>query len=159
MSQDARFEDGAERPLNLGAFDQEDLKVVSAMIQDSVIPITEISWLPKQRRLGLLINRFRWEDKDKAIAQGRPFERVQSLLLVENVVSISSQGIDRKQNDLILLLLSFGMKEVENGAVDLSIIFAGDGVVKACVEAIEVNLKDVTRPYQAQSSQIPKHPE
>ena len=159
MTQDAQFEDGGERPLNLGAFDQEDLKVVSAMIQDAVLPITEIIWRPKRRRLGLLINRFRWEDKDKAIAQGRPFERVQSLLLVENAMSISSQAIDRKQRDLILSLLSLDMQDAENGDVDILITFAGDGLLKARVEAIEVSLKDVTRPYQAQSRQTPKHPE
>lgn len=159
MSQDARFEDGGESPLNLGAFDKKDLKVVSAMVQDAVLPITEISWRPKQRRLALLINRFRWEDKDKAIAQGRTFERVQSLLLVENVIAMCSQGIDRKQSDLILSLLSLDMQEAENGDVHLAITFAGDGALKVRTEAIEVSLKDVTRPYLAQSSKSPKHPE
>jgi hypothetical protein len=159
MSQDAQFEDGGESPLYLGAFDKEDLKVISAMVQDAVLPITEISWRPRQRRLGLLINRFRWEDKDKAIAQGRTFERVQSLLLVENVISMSSQGIDRKQNDLILSLLSLDMQEAENGDVHLAITCAGDGAIKVRTEAIEVSLKDVTCTYQAQSSKPPKHPE
>ena len=93
MSQDARFEDGDESPLNLGAFDQEDLKVVSAIVQDGVLPITEISWRPRQRRLGLLVNRFRWEDKEKAIAQSRPFERVQCLFLVENVKVRKKKGL------------------------------------------------------------------
>ncbi len=159
MSQDARFEDGDERPLNIGAFNQHDLAVVSTLIQDAVLPITEISWWSKHHRLGLLVNRFRWEDRDKAVQQGRPFERVQSLLLVDNVVSLSSQSIDRKQTGLILSLLSLDMVEAENSDFDLSITFAGDGVLKAQVEAIEVRLKDVTRPYLAHSSQTPKHPE
>jgi len=158
MSQDARFEEANEYPLNLGAFDQENLEVVSSLLQDAVLPVTEISWRPRQRRLVLLVNRFRWEEKDKAIAEGRPFERVQSLFLVENVLSMSSQSINRKNNNLVLSLLSLDVQTAKKGDLYLLITFAGEGFLRARVEAIEVTLKDVTRPYKAQSSQTPKHP-
>jgi hypothetical protein len=62
MAADATFEDGREAPLNLGALDIEDLKIMSALVQDSVFPITEMKWSKKQRRFGLLLNRFRWEE-------------------------------------------------------------------------------------------------
>ena len=65
MSVDASFEDGAERPLNLGAMDTDDLKVISALVQDAVFPITEMKYDRKARRFALLINRFRWEDKSQ----------------------------------------------------------------------------------------------
>ena len=38
MTEDARFEDGREAPLNLGALDADDLKVISSLAQDAVFP-------------------------------------------------------------------------------------------------------------------------
>ena len=42
MSEDARFEDGEDKALNIGAFDKRDLEVVSSLIQDSILPTSEI---------------------------------------------------------------------------------------------------------------------
>ena len=64
MSGDARFEDGEEKALNIGAFDKSDLEIVSSLIQDSILPASEIQWHPNSSKLALLVNRFRWEDKD-----------------------------------------------------------------------------------------------
>ncbi len=86
MSNDVGFEDVTVYALDLGAFDQDDLKVLSAMIQDAVLSINEISWRPKQRRVVLLMNRFRSEVKNKFTPDGRLFERVRSLFLIENVL-------------------------------------------------------------------------
>ena len=96
MTEDARFEDGGERPLNLGALDNDDLKVLSALAQDAVFPVTEMSWRASERRFALLLNRFRWEDAETAASRGRSVERVQSLLVIDNVLTVASQGIDRK---------------------------------------------------------------
>ncbi|HCQ65380.1 MAG TPA: DUF2948 domain-containing protein, partial [Rhodobacteraceae bacterium] len=95
MVEDARFEDGGERPLRLIAMDAQDLEVISALTQDAVFPITEMSWQPRRRRFALLLNRFRWEDRDKAASRNRPVERVQSVLTFSDVEKIQSQGIDR----------------------------------------------------------------
>ena len=111
MAEDARFEDAGEAPINLGAFDQEDLQVLSAMVQDAVFPVTEIKWQASQRRLGLLLNRFRWEDHENAKRLGREVERVQSLLLFENVIRVASQGVDRKQTDTILSVLALEVED------------------------------------------------
>ena len=51
MSEDARFEDGANTALNIGAFDQRDLEVVSSLIQDSIFPTSEIKWLSSVGKL------------------------------------------------------------------------------------------------------------
>lgn len=156
MTQDATFEDGRESPLNLGAQDADDLKVISSLIQDSVFPITEMRWQAKQHRFALLLNRFRWEDgaRDRHVP-----ERVQSLLVIDNVVAVSSQGIDRGDKDLILSLLSIDFEPSEDGAGDLLLTLAGDGALRLRIEALDVTLKDVTRPYVAPSGKAPDHPE
>ena len=157
MSDDARFEDGGEAPLNLGALDAEDLAVLSALAQDAVFPATEMQWRAQERRFALLINRFRWEDAPKAERRGRPVERVQSVLVVDNVLGVASQGIDRKDGDTILSLLSVTMEPGEDGEGFVLLTLAGDGAIRLKVEALEVTLKDVTRPYKAPSGMAPTH--
>jgi hypothetical protein len=153
---DARFEDGHEKPLNLGAQDVEELQVLSALIQDAIFPITEMKWQAKQHRFGLLLNRFRWEEG--ARVQTTP-ERVQSLLVIDNVLSVASQGVDRAEKDMILSILTAEFEVGEDGAGDIVLTLAGDGAIRLSVEAIEMTLKDVTRPYKAPSKKAPKHPE
>ncbi|MCF1708721.1 DUF2948 family protein [Tabrizicola sp. J26] len=156
---DARFEDADEGPLHLVALDGEDLRVIAALTQDAVFPITEISWNPKRRRLALLINRFRWEDREAADRAGRPYERVQALLWVEDVLKVRSQGIDRAAKETVLSLLDIEWAEGAEGAGVVTFVLAGDGAIAMEVEALEVALRDVTRPYIAPSHQAPSHPE
>ena len=106
MSDDARFEDGEEKALNMGAFDNRDIQVVSSLIQDSILPTKEIKWLSSSNKLALLINRFRWEDKSSVLSKQDNLERVRSLLMISHVKSISSSGFSSKQKDKILSILS-----------------------------------------------------
>ena len=151
---DARFEDGREAPLNLGALDADDLQVISSLVQDAVFPITEMKWAARQRRFALLLNRFRWEDAGK---ERHAPERVQSVLAFDNVLRVASNGIDRSEDDTILSLLSIRFEAGEDGAGDILLTLAGDGAIRLSVEAIEATLKDVTRPYAAPSKAIPRH--
>ena len=159
MSNDATFEEGGEAPLNLGAAGREDLEVISTLTQDAVFPVTEMKWRASQRRFALLINRFRWEDEAAARQRGRAFERVQSLLVVDNVLGVSSQGVDRSDVDTICSLLSVTFEPGEDGAGQVLLTLAGDGAIRLQVEALEVTLKDVTRPYLAPSHKVPDHPD
>ena len=154
MTQDASFEDGREAPLNLGALDEDDLKVVSSLVQDAVFPITEMSWRGSERRFAILLNRFRWEDDGQ---QRHGAERVQSVLVVDNVLKVSSQGVDRQDKDMILSILSVEFTPTDDGAGHVELTLAGDGGIRLEVEALEVSLKDVTRPYRAPSGKAPSH--
>lgn len=154
---DASFEDGREVPLNLGALEEEDLKVISSLVQDAVFPATEMSWRASERRFALLLNRFRWEDREAAERRGRDYERVQSLLVVDNVLRVASQGVDRKDKDLVLSLLAVDFEPGEDGTGHVLLTLAGDGAIRLAVEALEVSLRDVTRPYRAPSGKAPDH--
>ncbi len=150
---DARFEDGAENPLRLQALDIEDLKVISALVQDSVLPATEMTWDRKRRRFAMLINRFRWEHA----AQGGDYERVQSLLVISDVLAVASQGFARDDADLVLSILALDFAPGEDGAGHLSLTLAGDDEIRLSVECLDVALSDVTRPYRAPSGRAPAH--
>ncbi|RBI87476.1 DUF2948 domain-containing protein [Rhodosalinus halophilus] len=157
MTEDARFEDGRERPLNLAALDTEDLEVLSALLQDAVFPATEMRWDAKRRRFALLVNRFRWEDRAAAEARGRPYERTRAMLVVENVGRVSSLGIDRRDADTVLALLALDYEGPPEGPGALTLVLSGDGAIRLDVEALEARLKDVTRPYAAPSGKAPDH--
>ncbi|MFN4202406.1 MAG: DUF2948 family protein [Tabrizicola sp.] len=154
---DARFEDGGEAPLRLVAQDGEDLKVVSTLVQDAVLPVTEIRYDARRRRFAVLLNRFRWEDREEAERLGRAYERVRSLLVVEDVRKVQSMGFDRADKDLVLSVLSMSFDPGEDGTGRLSIVLAGDGAIALDVETLEVRLDDVTRPYRAPSGKVPRH--
>lgn len=154
MSGDATFEEGREAPVNLGAFDPDDLRVISALAQDAVFPMTEMRWDRRRHRFALLLNRFRWEDADR---DRHGPERAQSLLVVENALGVASQGIDRGDADTVLSLLSITFEPGEEGAGHLILTLAGDGAIRIEIEALEVTLKDVTRPYRAPSGKVPRH--
>jgi hypothetical protein len=154
---DARFQDGGEGPLHLVAQDAEDLKVISTLVQDAVLPVTELRHDPRRRRFALMLNRFRWEDRSQAEAVGRPYERVRSVLVVEDVLKVQSFGFDRSDKDLVLSLLSVDFADGEDGTGRLTLTLAGDGAVALEVEALEVRLDDVTRPYRAPSGKVPTH--
>lgn len=155
---DARFEDGEDRPLHLMATDAEDLQVLSALVQDSVFPITEMSFDRRRRRFALMLNRFRWEDAEAAQRSGRGVERVRSVLVVQDVLAARTQGIDRQDRDTILSLLSVTFQPGAEGAGTLVLTLAGDGAIALQVETLDMALSDVSRPYLAPSGKVPGHP-
>ena len=159
MVEDATFEEGGEAPLRLRAFDSGDLEVISSFIQDAIFPITEMVWDRPRRRFAILLNRFRWEDVPAAERRGREFERVQAMLVVEDVLKVATQGVDRSERETVLSILSIGFVPGEEGSGRLELVLAGDGAVALEVEALEVVLRDVTRPYRAVSGKVPDHPD
>ncbi|MEI4470768.1 DUF2948 family protein [Frigidibacter sp. MR17.24] len=159
MTGDARFEDGAEQALHLGAISFEDLQVISALCQDAVLSAADIRWDRPARRLVLLLNRFRWEDRAAAEREAREPERVRSLLVLGDVLKVAGQGIARGDADTVLSLLGLGWEPGEDGTGRVILTFAGDGAIAATVECLDASLRDVTRPYAAPSGKVPHHPE
>ena len=155
MVEDARFEDGAERSLRLRAEDSEDLGVIAALIQDAVLASTDMKWERGRRRFGFLINRFRWEDN----AGGRhPAERVRSVIAVDDVTKVQSQGVG-PGDDVVLSILTLAFEAGDDGTGRMILTFAGDGALAFDVESVNVTLQDATQPYVAPSGKRPKHPE
>ncbi len=159
MSEDATFEDGREAPLRLLAQDVADLEIVSALTQDAVFPATQMRWQKAQRRFVLLLNRFRWEDVVAAAHRRRPVERVQTLLVIEDVQAVQVQGLTQDDKDMVLSLLALDFEAGEDGMGRLLLTLAGDGAIALEVETLNLTLKDVTQPYLAPSRKTPRHPE
>lgn len=159
MPEDARFEDVpfSDQPLRLRAETAEDLAVISSLAQDAVAKVADIAWMPKRRRLALVLNRFRWEDSDVAAAKGHPFERVKTALVIESVQGVRSRGLDPKERDMVVSVLAMTFEPRDDCAGRLVIALAGDGDLALDVECLDVSLTDLTRPWVATSKTPPRH--
>lgn len=154
---DARFEDGAEAPLRLIAQDADGLGVMSALLQDAVFPITEMRFVKVRRRFALMLNRFRWEDRTAADQAKRGYERVQSVLVFEDVLAVRSTGIVHVERDTVLSLLQLSFQPGADGTGVVTMVLAGDGAIALDIETLDAQLVDVTRPYLAPSGMAPQH--
>ena len=154
---DASFHDVEPGPLSLRAEGSEDISVLSMLVQDAVLTGADITFDRKRRQLAMLINRFRWEDAEAAEREGRDFERVRALLVISDITGLSSDGIRRDDPEEVLSLLALAWQPGEDGTGQLLLTLSGDGAIRLSVEALDVTLKDVTRPYTAPSGQAPDH--
>lgn len=157
---DARFEDGAlfsDKPLKLVVTTPEDLDVVSTLVQDAVGVAGEISWMPRRRRMVMLLNRFRWEDRDAAEKTRRSFERVRSALIFDGVDSVKARGIAPSERDMTYSVLRLEWQPGEDAEGVLSVLLAGDGDIALQVECLDGQLTDLSRPWEAHAKSAPDH--
>jgi hypothetical protein len=129
-------------PLQLLAADVEDLKVISAALQDAVGAIGDIQFEKGPRRLTIALNRFRWEAGAR-----RGGERVRSALQLGGVLEVKSRKLRRDAAKAVVSLLTVGFEpnEAPGGTVVFS--FAGGGELRATVECIDAVLADLSRPW------------
>ena len=129
--------------LRLLAQDEEDLAVFSAHMQDAVVRVCDMTFLPKTNVFALIGARFDWV----AAAQGR-LERCQVGLHFDRVLKASRKGLDAAQPDDVLNLLSmiFTVTDAPAGVIDL--VFSGGAAVRLEVECLEGQLRDLGPRWQ-----------
>jgi hypothetical protein len=137
--------------LKLLAEDAEDLKVVSAALQDAVAKVGDIRWEPAARRLTLQLNRFRWERADKGA------ERIRTGLQLGGVMSVKARRIRRDRKDAVLELLALTFEPGEAPGGVIAFEFAGGGDLRAEVECVDVILADLSPAWPARRA--PSHPD
>ena len=92
--------------LKLIARTDEDLRVISAHLQDSIVSTSNIANLKKNKLLLIQLNRFMWEDVEKGVF--RKNKRIRTILKFENVLEVNSKNIDQKNKDQFLDFFSNG---------------------------------------------------
>ena len=138
--------------LKLLALNHDDLKVLSAHLQDSVTLVKDIIFLKKSRTFLMMVNRFMWEDIELGIF--RENKRIRCAVKFENVLEVKSRNISQKKKDKILELLSID-SEIKNNKKELLITFAGNNEIILIVEEINILLDDVGLPWKVKH--VPKH--
>tara|TARA_R110000787_G_scaffold79402_7_gene173552 strand:+ start:932 stop:1384 length:453 start_codon:yes stop_codon:yes gene_type:complete len=132
-------------PLKLAATDAEDIAVLSALLQDAVLPIAEMTYLPAESRFALVANRFRWEDADGEKQPGRIYERVRCGVSFDRVTGVRRQNFDQKLRSQVFELLALAAGD---GYVDL--LFAGNATIRVDVEKILCHAEDFGEPWPTQ---------
>jgi hypothetical protein len=142
--------------LKLIALDEEDLKVVSAHLQDAVLRVADMAFLPRERRFAVLLNRFDWLSAETKAAQ-EGFRRQRCGLRFEKVLNaqIKNISLQRRSDALELLAIDFEEHNPPGGYITLT--FAGGGAVRLEVDCIEAELRDLGLVWK--TGKKPIHPD
>jgi hypothetical protein len=127
-------------PLKLIALDNDDIAVLSAHVQDSIVKVGDIMWRPAERRLIVIINRFDWEG---AQSLNPAFRRRRAALRFERVDAFKHRNIACTEKDAVLNLLAVEFIPTDTPAGQVRLIFSGGGALRLDVECLECELADL----------------
>jgi len=141
--------------LKLRARDARDLEAVAACVQDALVALGDIKYLPRERRFGLMLNRFRWEAAPATAAerhtagpaaasgdvgfanQGEAeYERIHSVLTFDRVRAVKHKRLEEAATDGVLSLLTLRLD-----GRHLLIAFAGGGALRLEIDHIHCHLE------------------
>ncbi len=141
--------------LKLIARTVEDLRVVSAHLQDAIVNVNDIANLKKNKILLIQLNRFMWEDVEKGLF--RKNKRIRTILKFENVINVKSKNINLAGEDKFLDFLTIETNQMIDNNYEMKILFAGDSIVRVTAEVIEATLDDQGEAWDTKNK--PKHKE
>ena len=139
--------------LKLIAKTEEDLKVVSAHLQDAIVNVTNIANLEKNQIVLMQLNRFMWEDVEKGVF--RKNKRIRTVLKFENVLKVYSKNINQSKKDKFLDFLTIETIKMTDNNYEMKIVIAGDSILRIIAEVIEVTLDDQGEAWDTKN--VPKH--
>ena len=139
--------------LKLIAKTEEDLRVLSAHLQDSIASISDFANLKKNKIFLMQLNRFMWEDVEKGVF--RKNNRIRTILKFENVLDVLAKNIDQQKKNKFLDFLAIETNITPDNNYEMKIIFAGDSIIRIISEAIEVTLDDQGEAWDTKNK--PKH--
>ena len=142
-----------KRNLKLIAKTAEDLRVISAHLQDAILSISDIANLKKNRIFLIQLNRFMWEDVEQGVF--RKNKRTRTILKFDHVTKVTSKNIDFDKKDEFLDFLAIESNEMADKTIEMNLIFSGSSIIKVITEVIEVTLDDQGEPWETKSK--PKH--
>ena len=130
--------------LRLVALDQEDLAIVSAHLQDAVVRVGDLAFLPRERRFALVARRFDWEgppDHPRRRLAGLHFERV---------LGVRLRGVDRGAPDTVMNLLAVTFEERDAPSGHATLHFSDGAAIQLELECIEAQIKDLGPVWEAE---------
>ena len=131
----------------------EDLQVISAYCQDSVVKLKDIVFLKKNRTFVMMFNRFMWEDVEKGVF--RQNKRIRCAIKFDEVLEVKSKKINQKKKNRLLECLAIKCNETVNNNYEIIFFFAGGSIITLISEFIEVVMHDLGDAWNVKY--FPKH--
>ena len=126
--------------LKLIALDTDDIAVVSAHVQDSVVKVADILWRAAEKRVVVVVNRFDWES---ATSSEPPYRRRRAALRFERVNAFKARNVARTDKDAVLNLLAVEYTATDAPAGFVTLTFSGGAALRLEVECLEAELADL----------------
>jgi hypothetical protein len=147
--------------LKLRCEDEEDVVVLSTLLQDALVPMAELAWLPAEKCFVFVASRFIWSECiDVTLPAGEAgiecYSRQNFGVTIDGVRAIKSRGIDIADKGRILELLAITAKP-SGGAVAIELVFAGGAGIRVECERIALHGQDVGDPWP--TMRRPRHPD
>ena len=131
----------------------EDLKVISAYCQDSIVKIKDLLYLKENKIFIMMLGRFMWEDLEKGVF--RNYKRIKSVLKFNFIENVLAKNINQQQKNRNLELLAIKSNHNQNNLYDINLIFSGSGIILLKSEEIDVMLDD--QDFFWEAKHFPKH--
>lgn len=131
--------------LKLLAQDAEDLKIISAHLQDAIMRVGDMAYLPRRRRFAAVMNRFCWE----ACGEHPAGSRVLSGLHFDGVLKVQARDLRQDEPDAVAGLLAIGYHPSADGGGMIDLLLCGGGQIRLTVECIDACLTDLSEPRPA----------
>ena len=130
-----------------------DLKVISAYLQDSIVVVGDMVFLKENKTFIMIVNRFMWENVEKGII--RKGERIRCAVKFEEVIEVKSHNINQKNTKRSLEYLAIKCTSNADETYNIKIFFAGDSIITIISESIEVFMHDLGKSWQVKH--VPLH--
>ncbi len=145
----------ADNQLRLIALDEQDLEIVSSHLQDAVVRVGDLAYVPSQKRFAAILNRFNWEKAAKAPSI-KENERRRTALRFDRVLGAQIKALKPSAGDRVLSLLAVHFEASDHPSGYVTLTFSGDASIRLHVECIEAELTDLGPSWRARSK--PQHP-
>ena len=132
--------------MNLNAIDTDELKIIGTILQDGLIEVSDIKYLPSIRSFFLLITRFMMVEQ----IVNKVNQRIKSVLCFEDVISVYSKNIDQLNKSKKLELLTFNYYPNKSKNIEIELLFKNDAIIKLETEIIRCKLDDQGNPWSTE---------
>ena len=129
---------GVLNRMKLNAIDTEELKIIATVLQDGLIEVSDVKYLPSIRTFIVMITRFMWEEK----IVNKTNNRTKAVLVFEDVLAVNSKNIDQMDKDKVLELLTFNFYYNKSKNIEIELLFNNDATIKLETEVVQAKLED-----------------